>query len=85
MEINELKWVLWHEFTHVLNYDVVTMTVLEWFLNTVIIYLSRTIANLIASSTSESWKESFLGWITYFFTVILLELFFWLLASIILA
>ena len=85
MDMKELKWVLWHEFTHVLNYDVVTMTILEWFLNTVIIYLSRTIANIITSATSEDWKESPIWWIAYFFIVMLLELFFGLLASIVLS
>ena len=80
MTPEELLWVLWHEFSHIKNNDVVAMTILEWFANTIVIYLSRIIANII-SNNDEDDNE----WFIHFILVFILEILFWLLTSIWLA
>ena len=30
MDENAIEWVVWHEMAHVLNWDMVTMTLLQW-------------------------------------------------------
>lgn len=44
MKEDEIKWVLWHELTHVLNWDMVTMTLINGVLNTFVFWLSRVVS-----------------------------------------
>jgi len=80
MNEEELLWVLWHEFSHINNWDVVSMTILQWFLNVFVIYISRILANLITSDDDNEW-----WWILNFILVIVFEILFWILASIVTA
>lgn len=82
MNENELKWVIWHEMAHILNWDMVTMTLLQWVVNTFVVFLSRVIANIADSyfrRDSSSWGVS---WI-YYLVSIVLDIVLWILASII--
>ncbi len=58
----EIEGVVGHEMAHVLNGDMVTMTLLQGVLNTVIIFFARIIANMVAGSIAKS--ESQAAWIT---------------------
>ncbi len=80
MDINELDGVLWHEFAHITNGDMVTTTILQGFLNTFVIFISRLIAWII-SSDDEGNPNPFV----YFIISIVLEILFGILASLVLA
>jgi len=73
-----IEWVVGHEMAHILNGDMVTMTLLQWVLNTFVIFFARIVSNIIASRLDE-W----LSWIAYFLVNILLQIIFWILASFI--
>jgi heat shock protein HtpX len=79
MDEKAIEWVVAHEMAHVLNGDMVTMALLQWILNTFVIFISRSIANIISNFLDEE-----LSWIAHLVVVIVLEILFWLLASIIL-
>jgi len=78
MDEKQLDWVLWHEFAHIMNHDVVTTTMLQGFLNTAVIFLSRLIASVVSR-----WDED--NYFAYFTTSIILELLFGVLAGLVLA
>jgi len=78
MDEGAIEWVIAHEMAHVLNGDMVTMTLLQWVLNTFVIFFARVVANLIAQFLEEE-----LSWLAYYGIVILLEIIFWIFASII--
>lgn len=74
------KWaiegVVAHEMAHILNGDMVTMTLLQWVLNTFVVFFARIVSNIIASRLDE-W----LSWFAYMWVNILLQMVFWLLAT----
>lgn len=78
MDKNAIEWVIGHEMAHILNWDMVTMTLLQWVLNTFVVFLARIITNLVASRFNE-WLST----IVYFLIDILLQILFWLFASLI--
>jgi heat shock protein HtpX len=80
MNTKELLWVLWHEFTHINNWDVTTMTILQGFINTFVIYISRTLAAIVAN-----WDDDKHWWILYFILSMIFEFLFGILASIVVA
>ncbi len=76
------KWaiegVMAHEMAHIINWDMVTMTLLQWVLNTFVVFFARIAANIFDSYTN--WKF----WTMWYMAVnILLQVLFWILASII--
>lgn len=73
-----VEWVIGHEMAHILNGDMVTMTLLQWVLNTFVIFFARIITNIIADRL-DKW----LSGIAYFFINIALQIIFWMLASLI--
>lgn len=81
MDKREVEWVVAHEMAHVLNGDMVTMTLLQWVINTFVVFASRVIAN-IADSYFNKWENNSPSFI-YYITSIVLDLIFGLLASII--
>ena len=78
MDENAIEWVVGHEMAHILNGDMVTMTLLQWVLNTFVIFFARIIANIIDNATD--WKLWIIG---YYATNILLQILFGILASLI--
>ena len=81
MDKDEIEWVIGHEMSHILNWDMVTMTLLQWVLNTFVIFFARVIAN-IADSYLNKWENSWPSWI-YYVVSIVMEIIFWILASLI--
>lgn len=81
MNENEIKWVIGHEMSHILSWDMVTMTLLQWVMNTFVVFLSRVIAN-IADSYFRKDSNGWVSWI-YYVVSILLDIVLWILASII--
>ena len=78
MDKNEIEWVIWHEMAHILNWDMVTMALLQWVLNTFVVFLSRVVWKIISEMVDEN-----LSTLVYFLSTIILEIVFWLLASMV--
>jgi len=79
MNDNEIEGVIAHEMSHILNWDMVTMTLLQWVLNTFIVFFARIVSNLISQRLNEG-----LSTIAYFVINIILQILFWIIASLIL-
>ncbi len=65
---DEIAGIIAHEMTHILNGDMVTMTLLQWVLNTFIVFLSHIIARIVDEATDGK-----LGWIWRQVVYILLQ------------
>jgi heat shock protein HtpX len=78
MDVDAIEWVVWHEMAHILNGDMVTMTLLQWVVNTFVIFIARVVANIISNFLDED-----LWWLAHMWIVIVLEIIFGLFASII--
>lgn len=65
MKDDEVKWVLGHEMAHIINWDMVTMTLLNWVLNTFVFWLSRVLSTSMKSDDEKS------TWGNFFLTMIL--------------
>lgn len=85
MTPSEIEGVVGHEMAHILNGDMVTMTLLQGVLNAFVIFAARVIGGIIDSAFSRGEDEESSGTgIGYFVTVIVLEIVFSLLASLVL-
>ncbi len=82
MTRDEAEAVLAHEVSHISNGDMVTMTLMQGVVNTFVIFLSRFIANIVASSDDEE-GEGGSNMMVYFGVSMVLELVFGFLASFI--
>ncbi|MGP1928064.1 MAG: protease HtpX [Arsenophonus sp. NC-QC1-MAG3] len=86
MDRDEAEAVIAHEISHITNGDMVTMTLLQGVLNTFVIFISRTIAQLASGllSNSNNENENSQGNpMIYFAVSMVLEIVFAILASII--
>ncbi len=78
MNKDEIEWVIAHEMAHILNGDMVTMTLLQWVVNTFVVFLSRILANIFDNVTDGKF-----GALWYFLVNIILQILLWILASLI--
>lgn len=78
MTQDEVEAVLAHEMAHVGNGDMVTMALLQGVVNTFVIFISRKIAEIIATNENEE-----IGRGIYYLVSIVLQIVFGILASII--
>jgi heat shock protein HtpX len=85
MDRTEVEAVLGHEITHIENGDMVTLTLIQGVLNTFVIFLSRVIGGIIDSALRGRDDRNRGGGLGYFFTVMILQTVFGLLASLIIA
>lgn len=86
MTRNEAEAVIAHEISHIVNGDMITMTLIQGVVNTFVIFISRMLSqiinNLISNNRNEDnveQKNSFI----YFIISTFLELIFGILASIV--
>ncbi|KKO46458.1 heat shock protein HtpX [Arsukibacterium ikkense] len=77
MKEDEVEAVLAHEVSHVANGDMVTLTLIQGVVNTFVIFFARLIAGMIRNNNQQ------MGTIAYFGIVIVLEIVFGFLASMI--
>jgi len=82
MTRDEAEAVLAHEVSHIANGDMVTMTLMQGVVNTFVIFLSRFIANIVASNGDEEEGQGS-NMMVYFGVSMVLELVFGFLASFI--
>ena len=82
MTREEVEAVLGHEVAHIANGDMVTMTLLQGVVNTFVVFLSRVVGYMVDRALSRDGQSSGIG---YMVTVIVCQLVFGLLASMIVA
>lgn len=81
MQPDEIEGVVAHEMAHILNGDMVTMTLLQGIINAFVIFLSRAIAHIVSLSGRREGEGS--NTLVYFLVTIVLEILLGLLGSII--
>lgn len=81
MTRNEAEAVVAHEMSHISNGDMITMTLLQGVLNTFVIFISRFLGQIIAQALQD--RDKSLSHLAYFGIVMVLEIFFGMLASLI--
>lgn len=82
MSADEIEGVVWHEMAHILNGDMVTMTLLQGILNTFTIFFARVIATAISAGSKDDNNQ--IGGFAYFAIVMVLDILLWMIASVIL-
>jgi len=82
MNRDEVEAVLAHEIGHVANGDMVTMALIQGVLNTFVFFLSRVLGQIIDQAVFKRGENEGPG-IGYYLTVIVLEIVFGLIASVI--
>lgn len=84
MDQREAEAVLAHEMTHVANGDMVTLTLIQGVLNTFVIFFARVVAGIINNALRGNNNQGGgLGGFAYFGIVMVLQIVFGILASII--
>jgi len=80
MTRDEIEGVLGHEITHIVNGDMVTMTLIQGVVNAFVMFFARILANLISSQVDERARGA-----VYFGLAILFDIVFGILGSIVVA
>lgn len=83
MTDQEVEAVLAHEVAHIQNGDMVTLTLIQGVVNTFVFFLARVVGYLVDSFLRRDDEESSGTGIGYFVTVIVCEIAFGILASMI--
>ena len=82
MSRDEVEAVLGHEIGHVANGDMVTLTLIQGVVNTFVIFLSRVVGYVVDKAVFKTERGVGMG---YYITVMVCQLLFGVLASIIVA
>jgi heat shock protein HtpX len=82
MNKEEVEAVLGHEVAHVANGDMVTLTLIQGVVNTFVVFLSRVVGSIVDRAVFKTERGTGPG---YFVTVIVCQIVFGLLASMIVA
>jgi heat shock protein HtpX len=82
MNQNEVEAVLGHEVSHVANGDMVTLTLIQGVVNTFVVFLSRIVGAIVDRTVFRTERGTGPG---YFITVIVCQIVFGILASLIVA
>lgn len=85
MSHEEVEAVLAHEVAHIANGDMVTLTLIQGVVNTFVIFMARVVGYFVDSWLRRNDEESSGPGIGYMITVVVCEIVFGILASIIVA
>lgn len=83
MTRQEAEAVIAHEVAHIANGDMVTLTLIQGVVNTFVIFLARVVGYLVDSFLRKGDQESSGPGIAYTITVVVCDIFFGILASVI--
>ena len=83
MSRDEIEAVLGHEMAHVANGDMVTLTLIQGVVNTFVVFLSRVVGSIVDRAVFRNDERS--SGAGYFVTVIVCQIVFGVLASVIVA
>lgn len=83
MDKDAIEWVIWHEMAHILNWDMVTMTLLQWVMNTFVIFFARIAASIVEWFIGNKEENSSWSSWTYYIIVLIFEIILWILASLV--
>ncbi|WP_373974712.1 protease HtpX [Chitinibacter sp. SCUT-21] len=83
MTHREIEAVLAHEVAHVKNGDMVTLTLIQGVVNTFVFFLARVVGYLVDSFLRKNDEESSGPGIAYMITVVICDIVFGILASVI--
>lgn len=78
MEEDAIEGVVWHEMAHILNWDMVTTALLQWVLNTFVLFFAKIISKLVSQFVDEEY-----AWLAQLLVDIFLQIVFGFLASFI--
>lgn len=81
MQKNEIEGVIWHEMAHILNGDMVTLTLIQWVMNTFVVFLSHIAARIISAMITRD--DETIWYLTYSAISLGFQILFWLLASLV--
>ena len=81
-DCEEVEAVLGHEVSHIANGDMVTLTLIQGVVNTFVVFLSRVVGYLVDRAVFKTERGVGMG---YYITVMVCEIMFGVLASIIVA
>jgi heat shock protein HtpX len=81
MNDDEVEGVLAHEVAHIANGDMVTMTLIQGVMNAFVMFAARAVAHLINNAMRDENGNGGLGGFAYIGVVIVLDIFFGLLAA----
>jgi heat shock protein HtpX len=82
MNKEEVEAVLGHEVAHIANGDMVTLTLIQGVVNTFVVFLSRVVGTIVDRTVFKTERGTGPG---YFITVIVCQIVFGILASVIVA
>jgi heat shock protein HtpX len=82
MNKEEVEAVLGHEISHVANGDMVTLTLIQGVVNTFVVFLSRIVGSIVDRTVFRTERGTGPG---YFVTVMVCQIVFGILASLIVA
>lgn len=85
MSKEEVEAVLAHEVAHIANGDMVTLTLIQGVVNTFVIFLARIVGYLVDQMLRKNDDEHSSPGIGYMITVVVCEILFGILASVIVA
>ena len=74
----EVEAVVGHEIAHIANGDMVTMTLLQGVINTLVMFVAHIVARIVASQLDERFS-----WVAHIATIIILQIVLGLLGSIV--
>ena len=69
LDKEEVEAIIGHEVAHIANGDMVTMTLIQGIINTLVMFVAYIIARIVASQVDEK-----LSWIVHFVTIIVLQI-----------
>ena len=74
MNNDELEGVLGHELSHIMNGDMITMTLLQGIVNAFVMFLARVLAFLLTSSKEKSRSYTSMRMLTFLFEMVFMVL-----------
>lgn len=83
MDKGEIEWVVGHEMAHILNWDMVTLTLLQGVMNTFVILFSHIAARAVSALLSRDGEENGLSYLAYHGVYMLFQVLFGALAMLV--